>query len=339
MTLLEIPSESFARDVSPSSRPSGWFCARRGSGTLKRSRCWRTIAASPRTRHAFRIRIGSADAEDFIATANLGSETVFLITLRNDAVIGACGFTQVDRQPPEIGYWLGVKHWGKGYATEAVRAVIDHAFTDLDCEAMQSAARVTNPASRRVLEKCGFQWTGAGLLRIRAISSSVPIDRFRLDRGLWASLKSWGAAKRVAWRDARSDAMYQPPHFREDRIEVQHDLIRAHPLGLLITAGPGGLLANSIPFLIYADGSSTARCAVTGARQSAVARACRGRANAWSSFRDRRNTSRPSWYPTKQRDRQGRADLELRHRARLGPPAGDRRCRLAAPPARRPDAV
>jgi RimJ/RimL family protein N-acetyltransferase len=142
----------------------------------------------------------AADAEDFIASANFGGETMFLITLRNghksDPVIGACGFTQVDRHPPELGYWLGVKHWGKGYATEAVRAVIDHAFTDLDCDAVQSAARVTNPASRRVLEKCGFQWTGAGLLRIRAISSSAPIDRFRLDRGLWASLKSWGAATR-----------------------------------------------------------------------------------------------------------------------------------------------
>jgi RimJ/RimL family protein N-acetyltransferase len=146
----------------------------------------------------------AADAEDFIATANLGNEAVFMITLSNGAknglLIGACGFTQVDRHPPEIGYWLGVKHWGKGYATEAVRAMIDHAFVDLDCDAIHSSARVTNPASRRVLEKCGFQWTGAGLLRIRAIASSAPIDRFRLDRGLWASLKSWGAStsKRVA---------------------------------------------------------------------------------------------------------------------------------------------
>src|ERR1700742_829513 len=49
--------------------------------------------------------------------------------------------------------------------------------------------------------------------------------------------------------------MYQPPHFREDRIEVQHQLIRAHPLGLLITAGPSGLLANLFPFLLDADGS------------------------------------------------------------------------------------
>jgi RimJ/RimL family protein N-acetyltransferase len=114
-------------------------------------------------------------------------------------VIGACGLMTTEREPPEIGYWLGAKYWGKGYATEAVRALIDHAFTDLDCEALHSAARVTNPASRRVLEKCGFQWTGAGLLRIRALNSSAPIDRFRLDRGLWASLKSWGKmSKRLA---------------------------------------------------------------------------------------------------------------------------------------------
>jgi RimJ/RimL family protein N-acetyltransferase len=57
---------------------------------------------------------------------------------------------------------------------------------------------VTNPASRRVLEKCGFQWTGVGLCRIRALGSSVPVDRFRLERGIWTALKSWGPVKRVA---------------------------------------------------------------------------------------------------------------------------------------------
>jgi RimJ/RimL family protein N-acetyltransferase len=61
-----------------------------------------------------------------------------------------------------------------------------------------SGARVSNPASRRVLEKCGFQWTSVRLVRIRAINSAAPIDRFRLDRGLWESLKSWRPAKRVA---------------------------------------------------------------------------------------------------------------------------------------------
>jgi RimJ/RimL family protein N-acetyltransferase len=139
-----------------------------------------------------------ADAEKFIASVNgTGGEIAFLITRKN-AVLGAVGIATSEREPPEIGYWLGVPFWGHGYATEAVRAVIDHAFADLEFEALGAGARVTNPGSRRVLEKCGFQWTGVGLTRIRALASSAPVDRFRLERAIWRSLKSWGAVKRVA---------------------------------------------------------------------------------------------------------------------------------------------
>ncbi len=142
-----------------------------------------------------------SDADDFISAVNVPGpegEVAFLITLRESGqMIGACGIAMQDNVP-DVGYWLGVKYWSKGYATEAVRAVIDYAFTELGHETLSAGARVTNPASRRILEKCGFQWTGVGLCRIRAIHSSAPIDRFRLDRGLWVSLKSWGAVKRVA---------------------------------------------------------------------------------------------------------------------------------------------
>jgi RimJ/RimL family protein N-acetyltransferase len=137
------------------------------------------------------------DAESFIAGANRpGGEAVFLITLRDETIIGACGLMLQDKeQTPELGYWLGVEYWGKGYATEALHAVIDYAFTDLGYPALSAAARVTNPLSRRVLEKCGFQWTGVGLCRIRAINSSAPVDRFRLERGIWSALKTWGKGK------------------------------------------------------------------------------------------------------------------------------------------------
>jgi RimJ/RimL family protein N-acetyltransferase len=138
------------------------------------------------------------DAEGFIAGANKGGgEAMLLITLRDRTVIGACGIV-MQEQTPELGYWLGVPYWGNGYATEALHAVIDYAFTDLAHDALQAGARVTNPASRRVLEKCGFQWTGVGLYRIRAIHSSAPIDRFRLERGIWSALKTWGRMKRVS---------------------------------------------------------------------------------------------------------------------------------------------
>ena len=133
-----------------------------------------------------------ADAKDFIAkVAGSGAETVFAITLARGRLIGLCGLDRGRGEDPEIGYWLGVPHWGQGYATEAVRALIDHTFADLALERLEAGARVANPASRRVLEKCGFQWTGVILTRIRAIASSAPVDRFRLDKRLWASLKSW----------------------------------------------------------------------------------------------------------------------------------------------------
>ena len=143
--------------------------------------------------HPYRL----ADAEAFITHANNADGELALLITVDDEPIGACGLAQLEGPAPDLGYWLGAPYWGSGYATEAARALIDHAFTALRLEALQAGARVTNPASRRVLEKCGFQWTGVGLYRIRAISSSAPIDRFRLDRGIWASLKSWGRMRVV----------------------------------------------------------------------------------------------------------------------------------------------
>jgi RimJ/RimL family protein N-acetyltransferase len=139
----------------------------------------------------------TADAEDFIASVNrLDGEATFAITL-DAMVIGVCGI-EPREGGPEIGCWIGVSHWGQGYATEAVRALIDHAFADLAHETLQAGTRVSNPASRRVLEKCGFQWTGVRLSRVRAINSAAPTDRYRLDRRLWLSLRSWSCAERVA---------------------------------------------------------------------------------------------------------------------------------------------
>jgi RimJ/RimL family protein N-acetyltransferase len=136
------------------------------------------------------------DAEGFIAAVNRrDGEAAFAITL-DATLIGVCGVDPRENGP-EIGYWFGVPYWGQGYATEAVRALIDHAFAHLAHEALQAGARVSNPASRRVLEKCGFQWTGVQLTRVRAINSAAPTDRFRLDRRLWDSLRSWGRVSRV----------------------------------------------------------------------------------------------------------------------------------------------
>ena len=198
MTLLErIPRETFHEGSIPVLETKR-LCLRaprlgdaKTVATLAHDR--RIAENTARIPHPYKL----SDAEDFIARAGRPDEAVFLITLRDKTVIGACGIV-LQEAGPELGYWLGVAHWGQGYATEALHAVIDYAFTDLAHESLQAGARVTNPASRRVLEKCGFQWTGVGLCRIRAINSSAPIDRFRLERGIWSALKTWGRSKKVS---------------------------------------------------------------------------------------------------------------------------------------------
>ncbi len=140
---------------------------------------------------------GVADAEHFVESANRRDGEATFMILSGDKLIGGCGIDPRE-DGPEIGYWLGVAYWDHGYATEAVRALVDYGFGELCHDTLAAGARVTNPASRRVLEKCAFQWTGVRLTRIRAINSAAPVDRFRLDRGLWESLKSWGRVRRVA---------------------------------------------------------------------------------------------------------------------------------------------
>jgi RimJ/RimL family protein N-acetyltransferase len=140
---------------------------------------------------------GVADAEQFVANVNRRDDEACFVLMLNGTLIGACGIDARD-DGAELGYWLGAGYWGRGRMTEAARAVIDYGFGDLRHETLQAGARVSNPASRRVLEKCAFQWTGVRLTRIRAIRSAAPVDRFRLDRGLWLSLKAWGRVRRVA---------------------------------------------------------------------------------------------------------------------------------------------
>jgi RimJ/RimL family protein N-acetyltransferase len=140
---------------------------------------------------------GIDDAEQFIATVNRRDGEACFVMMLDGTLVGACGIDPLDAGA-ELGYCLGAGYWGRGFMTEAARAVIDHAFGDLRHETLYAGARVSNPASRRVLEKCAFQWTGVRLTRIRAIHSAAPVDRFCLDRGLWLSLKAWGRVRRVA---------------------------------------------------------------------------------------------------------------------------------------------
>ena len=87
-----------------------------------------------------------------------GKVAAFAITLaRSGRLIGSIRL-QIDRANArgELGFWIGKPFWGQGYATEAVRAVIGYGFSDLGLHRIYGMHFSRNPASGRVMEKCGM---------------------------------------------------------------------------------------------------------------------------------------------------------------------------------------
>ncbi|MEO9789893.1 MAG: GNAT family N-acetyltransferase [Aurantimonas coralicida] len=136
---------------------------------------------------------GLADARAFIS--DHAPETVFALCLKDVGDLVGCCSLKPESVPGrfDIGYWVGRRFWGKGLATEAAQAVIDYGFVALKADAIAVDCRVVNEASRRVIRKCGFHFTGSGL--IDTISSGrVASEHFVMDRRCWTSLKAWGRA-------------------------------------------------------------------------------------------------------------------------------------------------
>ena len=94
--------------------------------------------------------------------------------------------------------------------------------------------------------------------------------------------------------------MYEPPLHREDDLVRQHALIRARPLGLLISAGSQGLLANAIPFLIDPAASRLGTLQAHMARANPQWRELAQAPQALVVFQGAEHYISPSWYATKQ---------------------------------------
>ncbi|MBN9070254.1 MAG: GNAT family N-acetyltransferase [Rhizobiales bacterium] len=138
---------------------------------------------------------GAPEARSFVAMAQgteKGGATYALALPGTDLLVGCAGLNATERGL-ELGYWVGEPYWNEGYATEAAHALVDLAFTATPVQVLHAACRVINPASRRVVHKCGFQYAGQGMID-SLVAGRVPVERYRLDRKAWASLKSWGAA-------------------------------------------------------------------------------------------------------------------------------------------------
>jgi RimJ/RimL family protein N-acetyltransferase len=157
---------------------------------------WEVARMTSRIPHPY----PAGEAERFIFTAReanaLGRDLILVIApIRGKREpIGMISLESRLQGRLTIGYALAPEVWGKGLATEAALAAIEAGFALTNAVEMLATAHVENPASRRVLDKCGFAHTGTGLEGAPARGGMVPCDRFRLERAVWASRRAVATA-------------------------------------------------------------------------------------------------------------------------------------------------
>ena len=125
------------------------------------------------------------DAEAWLATERRACEPSLLIFRRTDSapeLIGAIGLGRRPTGEIELGYWIARHHWGRGYATEAGRAILAAARHSLRLKRLAAGHFLDNPASGRVLEKLGFQSIGKIVPRYSAgRGEAAPCRLFKLE--------------------------------------------------------------------------------------------------------------------------------------------------------------
>jgi len=120
--------------------------------------------------HPYRL----ADADAFLRSIKQADRHLLALSIIRDGhVIGGMGLSDIGTGS-EFGYWLGRAHWGKGYATEAGRAFLAHAFAAYDIGLIRSGVFVDNPASLNVQGKLGFERTG--VREVYCVARGHPVE-------------------------------------------------------------------------------------------------------------------------------------------------------------------
>ena len=128
------------------------------------------------------------DARAFLAMMAEDKARIWLaITLRTDGrQIGGVGLTiDAPHQHAELGYWLGVPNWGKGYATEAAREMLRYGFENLRLHRIFASHFKHNPNSGRILVKLGMRHEGCQREHISKWDQFVDSELYGILRREW----------------------------------------------------------------------------------------------------------------------------------------------------------
>jgi 8-oxo-dGTP diphosphatase len=139
-------------------------------------------------RHTARIPhpYPAGGAVDFIRGLDPEEGPTFAIERREDCEpVGLIGIELRAPGEAETGYWIGKPFWGRGYASEALKAIVDYAFLTMNLGALIATADPENPASIRVQEKAGLAFTGMVEIEAPARGHRVKVERRAIDRTAW----------------------------------------------------------------------------------------------------------------------------------------------------------
>lgn len=127
-----------------------------------------------------------SDAEEYVASPMAVDSRAILA---GDNLVGVIGLAE-----NELGYWLARSAWGRGYATEAGRAIVDAAFARGGWTELSSGHQVANLASGRVLAKLGFRPIGQEMRHFGPVGRFLPSVQLRLTRADWMADRQGGPA-------------------------------------------------------------------------------------------------------------------------------------------------
>ncbi len=102
----------------------------------------------------------------------------------SDEYCGSVGLhIEKDHERAEMGYWIGVPYWGRGYASEAARAVVEYSFRELGLNRIYATVFAGNTASRRVAEKAGMRYEGCLRQHVKKWGQFLDVEMYAVLAG------------------------------------------------------------------------------------------------------------------------------------------------------------
>jgi RimJ/RimL family protein N-acetyltransferase len=123
---------------------------------------------------------------DFVRSLDPKGGPTFAIERREDREpVGLIGLELEGPGAAEIGFWIGKPFWSRGYASEAMVALVEHAFRKMGLVSLIAMAVPENRASIRVQEKAGLTYTGMAESEAPARGGKHKVERRDLEREQW----------------------------------------------------------------------------------------------------------------------------------------------------------